>query len=68
MAKQSDSPFTRDDYRKLREALRCCHDLPAEFDRAEACGVDCSALRGVTDQIRGQLDAIERNYFVPPPK
>jgi len=60
--------FTKADYQLLRETMRECNRLPAELDKAEACGVDCAGLRGVCEDLRQQLEAIERHYMTPPPK
>lgn len=61
------NPFDRADYDKLKEAQRVLHDLQPYLDKAEACGVDCSGYRGLSEQFSTMLGSIEREFMTPAP-
>ena len=64
---QSDNPFSREDYDKLKDAQRLIHDLQPYLDKAEACGVDCAGYRGLSEQFGTMLGMIEKEFMVPAP-
>lgn len=59
--------FGREDYNRLKEAQRVLHDLQPFLDKAEACGVDCSGYRGLSEQFSGMLSSIESEFMSPAP-
>ena len=61
------NPFDDRDCEKLKDAQRLLHDLQPYLDKAEACGVDCSGYRGLSEQFGTMLTSIEREFMTPPP-
>ncbi len=55
--------FNKTDRTKLDKALRQIADLLPEFDKAEACGVDCQELRAAVQQEQKNLMAIRDNFM-----
>lgn len=49
-------------YEKLLQSERNFHDLLQEFDKFEACGVDCALMRdGVAQQLQ-QISNIKQHF------
>lgn len=59
--------FTREDYEQVRKAQRDLHDASIVMDKAEACGIDVSALRQIKDELMDFLVSIEKEFMSPPP-
>lgn len=62
------SPVTRDQYDKLKQDQRKLVDIQETIRRAEACGVDCSGQKGMSEHLRATLENLEKQFFNPPPK
>ena len=60
--------FNSEQYAELKRQQRIIHDLLPEFDKAEACGIECQELRGLAAYIAETLGNIERHYMNPPPQ
>lgn len=67
--KASASPglFTAADHRALRIARTDLADLLGRFDKAKACGADCSMFEQMRTDIDNQLAAIELHFMTPAP-
>lgn len=59
--------FTREDYDKLRAALRDLHDAQLVIDKAEGCGIECEGFKQIKSELQDFLLAIEREFMTPPP-
>jgi hypothetical protein len=59
--------FTHADYKALMEARRRLNEQIQVHDKAQACGINCDALRGIRDNIDKQLEAIQHHFMTPPP-
>jgi len=47
---------------ELRTNQRTLHDLIAELDKAESCGVDCQEFRRVHQQEHERITALIQHY------
>ena len=63
-------PFYLDkaQYEKLKSAQTELHDLLPTIDDAEACGIECQALRGVVKSNLDVLTEMEKRLASPPPQ
>jgi hypothetical protein len=59
--------FTAADYQALRSTRRNLNDMIIKMDKAQACGLDCTAWRQARDSIDAQLAQIEQLFMSPPP-
>ena len=59
--------FTRADYEVLMRERRRLNDLIAVLDKAQACGVECSAFREMRNKIDEQLSMIQAHFMNPIP-
>jgi hypothetical protein len=59
--------FTRQHFDDLKAAQRTLHDLEREYDKAQACGIECAGYRALSANLSERLEAMERHYFMPPP-
>ena len=62
------NPFSRDDFRKLKKSQAELVQFCELADKAERAGVDVSEWRALCDGIQSSLEAIEKEFFTPPPK
>lgn len=54
--------LTTDLYMGLMSAERTLSELPAIYDKAEECGIDCQNLREVRDLFIQRSEALRRNF------
>lgn len=62
-----DGIFTAVDLAALKKAETDLHATLAMMDDAEACGVECQAMREVIASLQGQLSEIEKRFMTPAP-
>ena len=48
---------------RLKSASRKLHDVLPLLDKAEACGIDVSALRDTHKQMMDQISQYQRQFF-----
>lgn len=46
----------------LSEAERLLGEVDKEYDKAEACGIDCQQLREIRMQYGRQIETLKANY------
>lgn len=49
-------------YNRLLQSERELHDLIAELDKAEECGIDCTAHKADREDALARISAIKKNY------
>lgn len=57
------SIFSGEDRQQLIDTLRSLADWLIDAERAERCGVDCSAMRRTAEELRRQLEQFRVEYF-----
>lgn len=62
MSPSNDIRLSPERYAELVEAERQLHEALAEMDKAEECGIDCSALRQKRQDAFDLAQAIKKNY------
>jgi hypothetical protein len=63
---QSDplrQPLTAAHFDQLTTASRAYHDLLAELDKAESCGIDCQRYRSEAQAAAAQATKLLATYF-----
>lgn len=55
--------FNAQDAAEIDGHITRLDDWMREADRAQACGIDCSALRSMRDDLSAQLKAIKAHYM-----
>lgn len=55
--------FTRQQLELLKKSQRELHDLLPEIDKAEDCGIECSAFREIAHRLSDQLARIEQSFM-----
>ena len=54
--------LTKDDHAELLEAERKLLEMLPEYDKAEACGIDCQNMRHDNTAALNQIRAIKTHY------
>lgn len=60
---KSKIEFTRADWEALQKAERLMTEYPAELDKAEDCGVDCTEHRAVQAELLRLCGKLKQHYF-----
>ncbi len=55
--------FDRRQLEALKQSQRALHDLLPTIDKAESCGVECSAFRAIAQDLATRLANIERHFM-----
>lgn len=63
MSDQLIAPLTADHYDSLQTASRQYHDLLAEFDKADYCGIVCQQMRDAARSHKNRIDKMLAVYF-----
>lgn len=56
-------PLTDKHLEAINRNLRALHDWRAHADRAEACGIDCQAMRDAAGQYEAIYTKLKQQYF-----
>lgn len=60
--------YTWANYQELKRAQRLIDSQLTTLSKAEACGIECQSFRDALQQVSARCQAIEQNFFTPPPK
>lgn len=56
-------PLNAAHFDQLQQASREYHDLLAEFDKADSCGIVCQQMRDAARAHKTRIDKLLLNYF-----
>jgi hypothetical protein len=54
--------ISKKNYDELLRAERAFHDLHADLDKLENCGIDCTVMRDGIAQQLAQIAALKQNF------